>query len=469
MYFGEAVGAARRADAGAALGAARRSRRWRWWSASSTSSGSRRSPPRPPRRSCSSGWRAGRPGVGREIHDALDSTNAEALRRAAAGEAGPLWILARRQTAARGRRGRAWAAPAGNFGATLLMRPPGDAGAALVRGGARALRRDGGGDRAAGALRAEVAERRAARRAASSPASCSRPVRGGALAVGIGVNLADGAGARRRWSRARCRRSSLRGGDRARGRRRRTSSTCWRRRSQAWEDAAGRRGLRAAPRRLAGARRRGSARRSPRGCRAGTLAGRFETVDETGALVLATADGPRGAAGGRDPLRGGGAACCSPLTSATPTWSSRCTTASAVVAEWRCRTERQRTADEYFVWLRQLMDLERHRAATIALGGRSPRWCRRCVFNLRVLADRYFHTRAAGRRQARGASIGPPPRVDPDDQGRRRPAGQHRRRLRPLRRRPDRRRLRHRHHLRRGRRGRRLRGRGDRARASTCR
>ena len=27
-----------------------------------------------------------------------------------------------------------------------------------------------------------------------------------------------------------------------------------------------------------------------------------------------------------------------------------------VVAEWRCRTERQRTADEYFVWLEQLMD-----------------------------------------------------------------------------------------------------------------
>jgi BirA family transcriptional regulator, biotin operon repressor / biotin---[acetyl-CoA-carboxylase] ligase len=65
-------------------------------------------------------------GIGREIHDRLDSTNAEALRRAAAGETGPLWILAREQTAARGRRGRAWSAPAGNFGASLLMRPPGD-------------------------------------------------------------------------------------------------------------------------------------------------------------------------------------------------------------------------------------------------------------------------------------------------------------------------------------------------------
>jgi BirA family transcriptional regulator, biotin operon repressor / biotin---[acetyl-CoA-carboxylase] ligase len=69
-----------------------------------------------------SGWPAG---IGREIHEALDSTNAEALRRAAAGATGPLWILARAQTAARGRRGRAWSAPPGNFGASMLLRPPG--------------------------------------------------------------------------------------------------------------------------------------------------------------------------------------------------------------------------------------------------------------------------------------------------------------------------------------------------------
>jgi len=65
-------------------------------------------------------------GIGREIHDSLDSTNAEALRRAAGGETGPLWIVAHTQTAARGRRGRAWVAPAGNFGGTLLMHAPGD-------------------------------------------------------------------------------------------------------------------------------------------------------------------------------------------------------------------------------------------------------------------------------------------------------------------------------------------------------
>jgi BirA family biotin operon repressor/biotin-[acetyl-CoA-carboxylase] ligase len=45
----------------------------------------------------------------------IDSTNAEARRRAEAGEAGPLWIAARR-----GRRGRAWETGAGNLAATLL-------------------------------------------------------------------------------------------------------------------------------------------------------------------------------------------------------------------------------------------------------------------------------------------------------------------------------------------------------------
>ncbi|HEX2758907.1 MAG TPA: biotin--[acetyl-CoA-carboxylase] ligase, partial [Rhizomicrobium sp.] len=52
-----------------------------------------------------------------------DSTNAEALRRAAAGEAGPLWIRADRQSAGRGRRGRAWEGGEGNLFATLLVSP----------------------------------------------------------------------------------------------------------------------------------------------------------------------------------------------------------------------------------------------------------------------------------------------------------------------------------------------------------
>lgn len=53
--------------------------------------------------------------------DQTDSTNAEARRRADAGETGPLWIVARRQTAGRGRRGRQWESRDGNLFSTLMQ------------------------------------------------------------------------------------------------------------------------------------------------------------------------------------------------------------------------------------------------------------------------------------------------------------------------------------------------------------
>jgi BirA family biotin operon repressor/biotin-[acetyl-CoA-carboxylase] ligase len=56
-----------------------------------------------------------------EAYDELESTNAEARRRAEAGETGPVWITAARQTAGRGRRGRSWTSGEGNLAATLLM------------------------------------------------------------------------------------------------------------------------------------------------------------------------------------------------------------------------------------------------------------------------------------------------------------------------------------------------------------
>jgi len=58
------------------------------------------------------------------VLDVVDSTNAEALRRAGARERGPLWIVAKEQSAGRGRRGRAWISPAGNLHATLLLLDP---------------------------------------------------------------------------------------------------------------------------------------------------------------------------------------------------------------------------------------------------------------------------------------------------------------------------------------------------------
>jgi BirA family biotin operon repressor/biotin-[acetyl-CoA-carboxylase] ligase len=52
----------------------------------------------------------------------IDSTNAEAMRRAPEWT-GPCWFVAKKQTAGRGRRARAWDSPRGNLYATLLMHP----------------------------------------------------------------------------------------------------------------------------------------------------------------------------------------------------------------------------------------------------------------------------------------------------------------------------------------------------------
>ena len=51
----------------------------------------------------------------------VDSTNAEALRRAAEGERGPIWLTAEHQTAGRGRSGRTWQGQMGNLFASLLV------------------------------------------------------------------------------------------------------------------------------------------------------------------------------------------------------------------------------------------------------------------------------------------------------------------------------------------------------------
>ena len=82
-----------------------------------------------------------------------------------------------------------------------------------------------------------------------------------------------------------------------------------------------------------------------------------------------------------------------------------------VVGEWRCRTEHKRTADEYFVWLDQLM---KHQGITgevsdVIISSVVPQ----VVFNLRVLSDRYFHTRpmVVGKPEV---ELGVPVRVDRD-------------------------------------------------------
>lgn len=68
----------------------------------------------------------------------VDSTSSEAARLAP-GLTQPTWIMARRQTAGRGRRGRVWIAPEGNFAASLALRPGGDPAQAALRSFVAAL------------------------------------------------------------------------------------------------------------------------------------------------------------------------------------------------------------------------------------------------------------------------------------------------------------------------------------------
>ncbi|MGR3272027.1 type III pantothenate kinase [Thalassococcus profundi] len=61
------------------------------------------------------------------------------------------------------------------------------------------------------------------------------------------------------------------------------------------------------------------------------------------------------------------------------------------IATWRTSTEHQRTADQYYVWLSTLMAFQKIEAeiTDMIVSSTVPR----VVFNLRVLADRYFNTR----------------------------------------------------------------------------
>ena len=67
--------------------------------------------------------------AGVEIFEEIDSTHLEARRRAEAGAFAPVWLLARRQSAGKGRRGRAWASGEGALMASYigpLSAPPAD-------------------------------------------------------------------------------------------------------------------------------------------------------------------------------------------------------------------------------------------------------------------------------------------------------------------------------------------------------
>ena len=130
------------------------------------------------------------PGTGLLRLDDVDSTNMEARRRAEAGEVGPLWITATRQTAGYGRRDRSWDSGDGNLAATLLLRPDAPPAAAAQLSFAAAL--------AVADLAAHFAPQAAIRVKWPNDVLVSgRKLSGilleagqGWLAIGIGINLA---------------------------------------------------------------------------------------------------------------------------------------------------------------------------------------------------------------------------------------------------------------------------------------
>jgi BirA family transcriptional regulator, biotin operon repressor / biotin---[acetyl-CoA-carboxylase] ligase len=64
----------------------------------------------------------------------IGSTSTEAVRAGEAGDVGDVWFAALKQTAGRGRRGRAWETPSGNLAASLLIVPQADPAIAATLG-----------------------------------------------------------------------------------------------------------------------------------------------------------------------------------------------------------------------------------------------------------------------------------------------------------------------------------------------
>ncbi|MBL4807556.1 MAG: type III pantothenate kinase [Rhodobacteraceae bacterium] len=82
-----------------------------------------------------------------------------------------------------------------------------------------------------------------------------------------------------------------------------------------------------------------------------------------------------------------------------------------ILGEFRCSSDHTRTADEYFVWLKHLMDHAKisGQINEVIISSTVPR----VVFNLRVLSDKYFNCRpmVIGKPEV---DLGMIPRVDPD-------------------------------------------------------
>lgn len=137
-------------------------------------------------------------GTARIVLAEVDSTLNEAARRIDTLR-GPAWILALHQTAARGRRGRAWVHPAGNFAATLVLPGPLQPATAALRSFVASLAlydafADATGRPGSFALKWPNDVLLNGGKVAGMLLETIGP-RGDALSIGIGVNLAQAPGA----------------------------------------------------------------------------------------------------------------------------------------------------------------------------------------------------------------------------------------------------------------------------------
>lgn len=225
-------------------------------------------------------------GYARIVLDTVGSTNAEALTRAS-GNPGRFWLMARAQTAGRGRRGRGWSTATGNFAATLVLpmdRPPGEM-ALRSFVAALALADALGG---AGAEGLTLKWPNDVLLSGGKVAGILLEATRDHLAVGIGVNLQHAPGAETVEPGATPPVSLLQSGITL------TQDALLDSLAEAWEARDSQfRTYGFAPVReawLSRAARLGETitARTTRD----TLTGRFETVDDTGSLVLKTAKGP---------------------------------------------------------------------------------------------------------------------------------------------------------------------------------
>lgn len=233
-----------------------------------------------------------------EVHDRLGSTSTQALECARAGEPGPLWVVTREQTGGRGRRGKGWGWIPGNHAASLLWPVP----AGLAPDRVATL-----------GFVAGVAVERSLRRACGPGTNGTfpdfrlkwpndvllggaklvgillemetLPVRGAFVTVGIGINV-TGAPEGLPYAATSLRQAGFPVD--APGLFRLLSAS-WVEAVQLWDEGRGFPRIREAW--LASAAGLGGPVRVQIGPR--TIAGAFETIDETGRLIVRTAEGTR--------------------------------------------------------------------------------------------------------------------------------------------------------------------------------